>query len=129
MFYVLSLRLSAGTNWVWWGPEGRGYTQFLGLAGLYTSEDVRTNAAKLNNGKTAIAIPYEEVWSRVSLVVPRSAACEKQFLEVAASIKILEPKKKKARQDGGRDFAGGSPNERYSGASCAGHPVQQNSHP
>lgn len=59
-FYIASLKHTgkAHEHITWWGPNHCGYTPVLGeYAGLYRAED----AAKLNDGKSFIAVPAEAV--------------------------------------------------------------------
>ncbi|MED0649776.1 hypothetical protein P9246_15805 [Aeribacillus pallidus] len=57
-YYLLSLKWSKDSHFVWWGPNNNGYTHDLNKAGVYTEETINSNLPYYSNTST-MPVPVE----------------------------------------------------------------------
>lgn len=68
-YYLLSLKWSKSKEkYIWWGPNGSGYTEDLNKAGVYTDEDLDKNPLRYRNSST-YAVPVETVKQMITQTV------------------------------------------------------------
>lgn len=57
-YYLLSLKWSKDSHYVWWGADDSGYTHDLNKAGIYTEERIKSRPHYYSNTST-MPVPVE----------------------------------------------------------------------
>jgi len=76
-YYILSLNHTNNEALLWWRPNNSGYTIYIGEAGQYDSEVVKSNKSYYDNKRETAAIPCNIADEFAVKIIPSSANMDK----------------------------------------------------